>query len=135
LIQVLDASVGVRWFTPDGDEGDAAAERLLRQVAVRPAAFVVPELFFHELFAVLCRRMRQARDVTAALDRVSRLGLRRVRLDERLVRRAARMAFAYRLGGHDACYAALAAELGGEWVTFDRAAHERVAALGVSRVP
>jgi predicted nucleic acid-binding protein len=132
---VVDASVAVKWFAPDGDTDDAAADRVLDDLAARPAGFTVPELFFHELFAVLCRRMRQARDVTQALDRANRLGMRRVRLDDRLVRRAARLAFDHRLGGYDACYAALALELRGEWLTFDRAAHDRIAALGISRVP
>lgn len=135
MIEVIDPSVAVRWFAPDGDAGDAQAERLLEAVVAHPRLFAVPELFFHELLAVLCRRLRQARDVAAALDRTSRLGLRRVRLDGKMTSRAARLAFDYRIGGYDACYVALALELRGVWVTFDRAAHDRIAALEASRVP
>ena len=36
------------------------------------------------------------------------------------------------LTGHDACYAALAADLNGCWLTFDKNAHQVVAADGIS---
>lgn len=135
MIEVLDVSVAAKWFAPDGDDNDALAEAILRQFVARPRRFLVPELFSYELLAVLCRRMKQARDVQAAMDRTGRLGLRHVRLDARLLRRATRLAFDHRLTGYDACYAALALEMGGTWVTFDVAAHERLAPLGISRVP
>lgn len=135
MITVLDASVATKWFAPDGDPTDAAAVAILREVVARPARFVVPELFFHEMLAVLCRRMRQATDAERAADRLSRLGIRRVRMDGRLARRAIRLAYRHRLGGYDACYVALAVEIGGVWLTFDAAAHARVAQLGVSRIP
>jgi predicted nucleic acid-binding protein len=127
--------VAAKWFSPDGDRTDAVAEKVLRNIARNPSPYVVPELFFHELLAVLCRRMRQARDVSTALGRAARLGLRRVRLDDVMVRRAATLAFAHRLGGYDACYAALAFELRGKWLTFDAAAHARIEGLGISEVP
>jgi predicted nucleic acid-binding protein len=132
---VLDASVAIKWCCPDGDEGDAAAERVLRRVVARPAVAIVPEVFMHELLAVLCRRMKQAGDAQRALDRIARLGLRRVRLDERLTRTAIRLAYRYRLSGYDACYAALAFDLHATWLTFDEKAHGRIASLGISRVP
>ena len=135
MISVVDVSVAVKWFAADGDPTDAVAERVLAEVVAQPRRFAVPELFFNELLAVLCRRLRQARDVTRALDRIDRLGIRRVRLDPRLVRRAVRLAFQRRVSGYDACYAALAEEIGGCWLTFDRAAHERLASLAISRVP
>lgn len=62
-------------------------------------------------------------------------GPRRVPLDGKLIRRAARIAYDYRLTGYDACYAALAVELGAVWLTFDTAACHRLAALDVCRTP
>ena len=135
MIAVLDTSIAVKWFAPDGDAGDAVAERVLRDVVVHPRRFVVPELFFYEMTAVLCRRMRQAGDAYKAVSRLARLGLRRVRLDDRLLRRAIRLAYDHKLGGYDACFAALALDLGGVWLTLDHAAHQRLTALGISRVP
>jgi predicted nucleic acid-binding protein len=133
VIEVVDTSVAAKWFAPDGDRTDALAEAVLRGIVAQPRRFVVPELFFYELLAVLCRRMRQHRDVARALDRTARLGLRRVRLDDGLARRASRVAYDYRVGGYDACYAALALELHGTWITFDRAAHEKLSVV-VSRL-
>jgi predicted nucleic acid-binding protein len=88
-----------------------------------------------EVLSVLCRRFRQGRDVSLAMNRLVRLGLKRIRLDERLVRRVARLVYDHCITGYDACYAALAFELDGRWLTFDRAAHARVEALGICEVP
>ena len=60
MIRVVDASIAVKWFAPDGDAGDAAAERVLHLVAANPRRFVVPELFAYEVLSVLCRRLPQA---------------------------------------------------------------------------
>ena len=38
------------------------------------------------------------------------------------------------LTGYDACYAALAQELKGLWLTFDRKAHEKIVDMGVSHL-
>lgn len=135
MIAILDASVAIKWFAPDGDVTDAAAVRVLRDVVAHPARFVVPELFFYEMLTVLCRRMRQAADARGAYRRLVRLGLRRVRPDDRLAGRATRLAYQCRLSGYDACYVALAAEFGGVWLTFDKAAHDRVARLGLAQIP
>lgn len=135
MIAVIDASIAIKWFAADGDRTDAAAEAVLRQVVAQPRGFVVPELFFNELLAVLCRRLKQANDVARALDRVHRLGLRRFALDSRLTRRAARIAFDHRVTGYDACYAALALELEATWLTFDNAAARRLASLDICRTP
>jgi predicted nucleic acid-binding protein len=134
LIFVLDASIAVKWFIPDGDAGDAAAERILRDIAVRPAKYVVPELFMYELLSVLCRRFRQAGDAQRAIARLGRIGLRRVRMDERLARTAVRLAYRHRLTGYDAAYAALATEISATWLTLDKQAHQRLEALGISRL-
>ena len=135
MIWIPDVSVAVKWFAPDGDASDAEAEQVLRRVAAAPRHFAVPELFFHELLAVLCRRLAHAGDVARAMNRTARLGFRRIRMDERLARRTTRVAFAHRLTGYDATYVALAVELRGIWLTFDRAAHERVEFLGCSALP
>lgn len=71
-MNVVDASVAAKWFAPDGDRTDAAAETVLRELVAQPHRFVVPELFFYELLSVLCCRMAQAADVSRAIDRISR---------------------------------------------------------------
>ena len=134
MIFVLDASIAVKWFIADGDAGDAAAERILRDVALRPAKYVVPELFMYELLSVLCRRFRQVGDAQRAIARLGRIGLRRVRIDERLARTAVRLAYRHRLTGYDAAYAALATELSATWLTLDEKVHQRLESLGISRL-
>lgn len=135
MISVIDVSVAVKWFVADGDRTDASAERVLRKLVEHPGSYVVPELFIYELTAVLCRRLRQARDVGRAMDRFTRFGVRRIPLDGKTLRRAVRMAFDHRLTAYDAAYAALAIEIGGEWLTFDEAAARRLAGLDVCRIP
>lgn len=131
---VLDASIAVKWFTPDGDANDAVAERVLRDLTSHPAKYVVPELFVHEVLAVLCKRFKQTSNAQRAMDRLTRLGLRRVRSDERLMRTAIRLAYRYKLTGYDATYAALAMELKATWLTLDAEAHRRIAAASISEL-
>ena len=134
MIFVLDASIAVKWFIADGDAGDAAAERILRDIAQRPAKYVVPELFMYELLSVFCRRFQQAGEAQRAIARLGRIGLRRVRMDERLARTAVRLAYRHRLTGYDAAYAALATEISATWLTLDEKAHQRLESLGISRL-
>src|SRR5206468_1836046 len=99
-----------------------------------PSRYVVPELFVHELLAVLCKRFKQASSTQRAMDRLARLGIRRVRTDEKLARTAIRLAYRHKLTGYDATYAALAVELPATWLTLDQEAHRRVAEAGLSRL-
>jgi predicted nucleic acid-binding protein len=134
LTWVLDASIAVKWFVPDGDANDAVAERVLRDLSSHPSRYIVPELFIHEMLAVLCKRFKQVSDAQRAMDRLTRLGLRRMRADERIMRTAIRLAYQYKLSGYDATYAALAVELPATWLTLDAEAHRRAAAAGISEI-
>jgi len=132
VIQVLDASIVVRWFAPEGDADDAVAERMLRQLARRSRDFVVPELLGYEVVAVLVRKLRSADLVARAMRRLDRFGLRRVRLDPPLVEATGRLALRFRVTGYDAAYLAVAEALGGRWLTLDAAAHARVVRSGLA---
>jgi predicted nucleic acid-binding protein len=134
VIYVIDASIAVKWFAPDGNATDAAAERVLRRVIARPSGFVVPELFMYEVLSVLCRQLAQLADAKRAMQRLDRLGLRRVRPDAHLMEAATRLAYRRKLSGYDAAYAALAMEVKGRWLTLDETAHRRVDALGISEL-
>jgi len=57
-------------------------------------------------------------------------GVRRQPLTEALAERAEPFAN-LGLTAYDACYAALAGELGGRWLTYDRKAHRRIRSQGV----
>ena len=130
MIWVIDASVAIRWFL--SDEADPVADQVLRRVIDEPESFAVPELFAFEVFSVLCRL--HPHGPRAFHDGMMPLldgGLFRQPMTETLGARAAAL-LGHGLTGYDACYAALARDLGGAWLTFDRKAHARISAEGVS---
>ena len=53
-LQILDASVAIKWFVPE-EEGRREALAILDEVRDAPARFAVPDLFFNEMLAVLTR--------------------------------------------------------------------------------
>jgi len=127
VIHVVDASVAIRWFT---GAASPQAEEVLEAMVAAPGGFAVPELFLFECFSVLTRIVPEGRDifengVMPVLDAgVLRAPLTTAlaRLAEPYVRRG--------LTGYDACYAALARELDGTWLTLDRKAAARVGSEG-----
>lgn len=122
---VLDASVAVRWFL--ADELDENADRVLDRLVHEPGLFAVPELFCFETFSVL-QRLHPA-PLKAFVEGVIPIlqgGLLRYPMTESLAQRAD--AFVSKgLTGYDACYVALAQELEGTWLTFDKLAVTRLA--------
>jgi len=135
VILVPDASVAVKWVVSEDAGSDEVAADLLGQIVEGRVRAVVPELFFFELIAVLSRRLAKAVLVAEAIDRIARLGMSRLAVDQELARRTTELAFAHRVTGYDAAYLAVAQSVGGQWATFDREAHKRVAKLGLSFVP
>jgi len=132
MIWVIDASVAVRWFLID--EADTAADSVLREVIDKPELFAVPELFSFEVLAVLCRIHPRGASVfrEGVLPLLSG-GVLRHPMTESLARQAEPF-LSQGLTGCDACYPALARELQGCWLTYDRRAHKRIRRLGVSHL-
>ncbi len=132
MIWVLDASVAVRWFVIE--EADAVADSVLKEVISHPGIFAVPELFAFEVLAVLCRTHPKGASVfREGILPLLAGGILRTPLTESLALQAERF---LRLGltGYDACYAALAGDLQGVWLTYDRKAHSRIRRQGVSHL-
>lgn len=130
MIWVIDASVAVRWFL--SEEADSASDSVLREVIDKPQIFAVPELFSFEVLAILCRL--HPKGVSIFREGVLPLlsgGILRHPMTESLALQAE--PFLLRgLTGYDSCYAALARELNGFWLTYDAKAHKRICRLGVS---
>jgi predicted nucleic acid-binding protein len=129
---VIDASVAVRWFL--SEEADSAADSVLREVISQPEMFAVPELFSFEVLAVLCRV--HPKGVSVFHDGLLPLlsgGILRHPMTAALVRQAEPF-LSVGLTAYDACYAALARELGGFWLTYDGKAHRRIRRHGVSHL-
>jgi predicted nucleic acid-binding protein len=132
-LEVIDASVAVEWFVETSPAfHDAAA--VLERLQDEPQRFVVPELFFQEVHAVLCRKLSSPGEVRTALRQLWRLGMRCLPWEPEIAEVAAKLAFRFRISGYDATYLAVAQLCRGVWLTFDRRAHERVASLGLSRL-
>ncbi len=132
MIYVIDPSVAIRWFL--SEEADVAADSVLQEVINKPELFAVPELFSFEVFAVLCRM--HPRGVSIFRDGVLPLlsaGILRHPMTESLTLRAEPF-LSQGLKGYDACYAALARELRGLWLTYDGKAHRRICRQGVSHL-
>ena len=121
MIWVVDASVAVRWFL--ADEFHPNAEAVMQQMIFDPESFAVPELFGFEVYAVL-ERLHPAgsQAFREGVLPILEGGVFRQPISEDLILRANRFV---RMGltGYDACYAALAEDLGGGWLTFDQKTH------------
>lgn len=130
MIWIVDASVAVRWFIEE--EAHANADEVLKRMVNEPRRFAVPELFAFEVFSVLHRLHPDAIQVfTKAVIPLLQGGIFRQPMTEDLALKASRFV---RLGltGYDACYAALAKDLKGLWLTFDHKAHRLLAADKIS---
>ena len=124
MMWIIDASVAVRWVLKD--EVHPNADAVLENVIDKPARFAVPELFAFEVFSVL-ERLHPAGLETFRNGILPLLqgGVFRHPMTEKLAKKADRFV-KMGLTGYDACYAALARDLKGIWLTFDSKAHELI---------
>jgi predicted nucleic acid-binding protein len=124
MIWIIDASIAVRWFIEE--EAHAHADDVLKKVIDRPERFAVPELFAFEIFSVL--RLLHPNGLEAFRKGILPLlqgGIFRQPMTEDLAVKA-NMFIHLGLTGYDACYAALARDLKGLWLTFDAQAHSLI---------
>ncbi|MBN2496356.1 MAG: type II toxin-antitoxin system VapC family toxin [Deltaproteobacteria bacterium] len=121
MIFVVDASVACRWLL--SGEAHPHAQAVLERMLSSPRLFAVPELFSFEVYAVLCRLHPKPLEAFArGIMPILQGGILRHPMTEPLAEAAMRFVD-LGLTGYDACYAALASELGGVWLTFDTRAH------------
>ncbi len=132
MVRVIDASVALKWFLLE--EGRDRALALLEEVLKDPPGFAVPELFYFELAHVFNRAVPEPGPMQSELlQQVMVLGIQRFAMTPDLLQEVSSL---QRLGlsGYDAAYVALAKLVEGQWVTFDRRAHEQIAHLGLSQI-
>jgi len=121
MIWVIDASVAVRWFI--AEEAHPNADKTLEWLIDSPERFAVPELFAFEVYAVLQRLHPDGLKVFRnGIIPLLQGGILRHPMTEELAIKADRFV-QLGLTGYDACYAALAEDLKGLWLTFDKKAH------------
>jgi len=135
---IVDSSVAVRWFIQE--EADPFADEVLERMVNEPGRFAVPELFSFEVFSVLHRLHPDPVQVfNQAIIPLLQGGIFRQPMTEELAVRASHFVRSG-LTGYDACYAALAKDLKGLWLTFDAKAHrlierEKVSCLLTESLP
>lgn len=124
MIWVIDASVAVRWLIEE--EAHPHADEVLEKIVDEPERFAVPELFSFEVFAVLQRIHPSGLEAfRKGIIPVLQGGVFRQPMTKGLAAKANRFV-KLGLSGYDACYAALAKDLNGLWLTFDDKAHSLI---------
>jgi len=122
MIWVIDASVALRWYLED--EAHDCADEVLKAIVEDPCRFTVPELFAFEVYAVFQRlHPNGLQAFRKGIIPILQGGILRHPMTDDLAVRASRFV-KKGLTGYDACYAALALDLKGCWLTFDKKAHE-----------
>jgi len=130
VIWVVDASVALRWYLED--EAHDYADAVLKAIVEDPNRFTVPEFFAFEVYAVLQRLHPNGLNAfRKGIIPLLQGGILRHPMTDDLAVRANRFV-KKGLTGYDACYAALALDLKGYWLTFDKKAHEVIKKDGVS---
>lgn len=124
MIWVVDASVALRWYLEE--ESHDSADAVLEKIINEPGRFSVPELFAFEVYAVLQRLHPNALQAFEnGIIPLLQGGILRYPMTAELAFKANR--FVHKgLTGYDACYAALASDLKGCWLTFDKKAHQLI---------
>ncbi len=130
MIWVIDASVALRWLIED--EAHPHADEVLEKAVQYPGNFAIPELFAFEVYSVLHRvHPNGLQAFTRGIIPLLQGGILRQPMTKSL---AASAESFVKLGltGYDACYAALAKQLRGRWLTFDKKAQGLIEKLRVS---
>jgi predicted nucleic acid-binding protein len=106
---VLDASVGVKWFS---DKGEAA---LRQSLAIRDAhmsqqaLIVVPDLFYYEVANAVARKKFIPTDtVQSAVAALFALGLRTAPIDADLLANSVDLSREFSITVYDSCYMSIA---------------------------
>ena len=130
---IVDTSVAIKWFVDDEKNKDRA-ELILTKIESDPRSFAVPELFFNEMLAVLCKLSKSQTVVITYMSLLSQLGMQRIGNGRELMQDAAILACSLNLSGYDAIFAATAKLLGGKWITADEKAYKKVASKGLAEL-
>ncbi|MBI2981816.1 MAG: type II toxin-antitoxin system VapC family toxin [Deltaproteobacteria bacterium] len=132
MIQIIDASVAVKWFAAE-EHFKAEALEILDKIKDSPREFAVPELFFNEMLSVLCRLLHDPLQIQGFMNDLQDLGFARLGNGRETLSQATLLAKKFNLSGYDAIYAANAKLTQGVWITADGEAHKKIVGLRLSR--
>ena len=115
---VLDASIGVKWFSAK-DEGSLAQALAIRDAHIAGDAFIiVPELFYYEVTnAIVHKQSIPLASVQAASASMFGLGMEAVALDAGLLETSVKLSRELGITIYDSCYLALAQKVACPLVT------------------
>lgn len=117
---VVDSSVALKWFEPQGALHVAAAQALLGDHEAGLIMLTAPTHLLLEIMNALWSHRATAGQIKRAAELMRKLRVDFVEPDAVLLARAAEMAVEHRITVNDALFAALAERLKCELVTADR---------------
>jgi predicted nucleic acid-binding protein len=108
---VLDASIGVKWFSPYNESA------LLQALAIRDAHVVetvlitVPDLFYYEVAnAIVYKKLFPVETIQSAVAAMFALNLETVQINSDLLMKSVKLSRQFDISIYDACYAVAAIE-------------------------
>ncbi|MCR4394909.1 MAG: type II toxin-antitoxin system VapC family toxin [Dehalococcoidales bacterium] len=115
---VLDASVGVKWFSPK-DEGALGQALTIRDAHIaRKITIMVPDLFYYEVTNALVNKRFFTDDmVRSAASALFQLDLRTIFIDPGILSEATVISRRFNITIYDSCYIAIACKHGCPLVT------------------
>ena len=106
---VLDASVGVKWFSAKGEAALQHALAIRDAHIARQTLIMVPDLFYYEVAnAIVHKKFIPTEAVQSAVANLFALGLSAVSVDSELLAASVKLSRQSDITVYDACYAALA---------------------------
>ena len=115
---VLDASVGVKWFSPQNEQALKQALAIRNAHVSEQILVIVPDLFYYEVTnALVQKKIFSTATVRSAGSSLFHLGLATVNLDGTLLDNAVRISRQSAITVYDAVYAAIAVESDSPLVT------------------
>ena len=115
---VVDASVGIKWFSAVGEAHVAEARALLLEYARGSLNLVVPELFYHEISnALVHKESLSIEQLLAAMTTLCALNMTTFPANAEHLQTAAQLARKVDITEYEACYAVAAIQNGCPLIT------------------
>jgi predicted nucleic acid-binding protein len=115
---VLDASVGVKWFSATGEGSLAQALSIRDSHITGHILIIVPELFYYEVAnAIVYKQSIPLASIQAAATSMFDLGMEAVPLDAGLLETSVKLSRELSITIYDSCYLALAQKVACPLVT------------------
>ncbi len=115
---VLDASVGVKWFSARGEVSIAQALAIRDSHVAGNISIIVPDLFYYEVAnAIIHKQFIPLEAVQSAVASIFDLGMNAIPVDSHLLGNSVTLSRKLGITVYDACYIALAQKAGCPLVT------------------